>query len=499
MKSKINILMALLISQVSVANLSGKLDTTFSNDGTTDGWLLYDTNDINHTFRSHDVVVDSLGRVIVVGNFSVQHNPNLGIEYQTRLKRYLKNGQLDTSFGNNGVVDFILTSSSYNEEKINKLALTPHDAIFIGSSRLKCISEFESECHFDVKINFVNSHGVKAGKIDIPFDYASTPIRKRDVFKDLVYVATSNPEIGKVAITAEVSRELSSDTDFGIAVIKADLVTGELFMDTSFHFDGKTECHFNQTDGSRNQDSPTSISWNKQGNTYIVAGTIYEGVYPDNYGQNMGFCEFSQGGTLLRQWSTKNNNTFDVKSFESANDIQIGEDSEGAVSLYVTGTMDGATDGDLTLMRYQQTIFGEWFIDTSFGANLTGISTAGFSLPFIGDTSDVPSELHIEKDGSILVFGRGTWNDPTLKSALIFAKFKQNGELDTSWGIGQAGKVILPLATSAAYYDFASGLTEDPKTQEIYVVGYTKDSVNNRYLGFVVNMHNDVIFKNNFE
>jgi len=476
------IMMCLLVSNLASALKLGSLDESFSQDGTSDGWALYDEQDTdpNHDLKMTDVLVDSQGRILVA--VSDNYDSGNSVLYGAQLLRYLPNGTLDTSFSGDGSVIIPFQSNAENSRHI-KMALNSSDGVIIAYSYVT-----NSSSGMDVVVLHYDNTGVKIDEQRLGFDLGASAGRKDDNFKDLIYISS----LSKVAIVAEVELTTVGDTDFGIALLDMNQATGELSLDTGFSADGLTTCYFDQhINNTTDTDKPSAITFEENSQTLIVGGSAYEGDGTTGNGWNMAFCEFDLQGTELRKWSTQGGLT----EFEQVSDIQYGVDESNLPSLYVAGTVDGAGGNtDMYIARYQRVVFtSEWVLDLNFGNN-NGFNTVGLTMLIVGDTDDEAAELYIEKDGSLLLSGTGFGTSSAFGMTSL-VKFDQEGKIYKSWGIGE-GIANNIIHRSPDVYDFVNAMTEDPTTGEVYVVGSVQST---RHMGFIANMYNDMIFGNGFD
>lgn len=495
MKKVLFTLMLILISQSYALDL-GSLDTTFSNDGSSDGWDRSGENGY-HRYGSA-TVVDSLGRVYVAGTFD--YNFNGGTEKGARLERYLPSGILDNTFGTGGIKTFGVPPAPINQFEYG-LELGPFDSVFLGYSRLLCDNS-GTECHSDIKIYYINSSGSTVGQITIPFNLGGTWDRNDDNFADMVFMPTLN----RLAIAAEIERGGSQDTDFGVAIVNVDTVTGDLTMDSTFSADGKEVCYFDQG-VSVDTDSAKAIVYNWMQGSVIVGGIAFEGNGTNLDGTNLAFCEFSlSDGSLLRKWSTETDpDVADEREYLS--DMVYVVDTvanRGIITLtsgiIVAATLPGAGNDQMTDFGLTKFSLGatNWERNTGFGPNGNGIVTTNFEMLFVGDTDDYVAEMVLESEGStILLAGSAGWDDGGLpKSAAALARFTYNGILDTNWGIAHTGKSLTPFDFSNLW-DSVESIAVDPNNEEIYIAGFSYDGLN--FKSLIANFHNDQIFGGNFD
>jgi hypothetical protein len=483
MKKTIIWLFSLLCCPVTQAVDLGALDTSFSADDVTDGYAVYNESGFNR--YGADVLVDSQGRLYVVGTYDYEFNGQT--EKGARLERWLANGQPDNSFSGDGVMELVMPPAPGNQFEY-ELALDSSDGVFIGYSRLFCATA--NQCESDLYVYHVNANGVVVGSQQIDFDLGATPDRIDDDFADLVYV----PAINKLAVAATVERSGLDDTDLGIAVLNADPVSGALSVDTGFDSDGKNLCWFDQANPSGSADRAAAIIYHPIKQSFIVGGSAFEGNGINGDGWNMAFCEFSLSGVRLDTWSSMST-TPALESQEFVADMAYEFDTFNGAGVFVAATVSGNGGHDLALFRYQLDIMDQWSLDPGFGTN--GVTTVGFQYLFVGDTDDYARELVIEADGAMVVAGSLNWqdNNQLAHAAVGLARFSKNGHLDTNWGIGQSGKAVHTF-NLISQWDQVDGLAYDPVSEDLYITGW---SYNGEFQSLLANFHNDMIFGNNLD
>lgn len=474
----------LIFSHITNAIDLGSLDTSFSNDGNSDGWDITGAGNF-HSYASA-LAVDSQGRIYIAGTYDTEINGNP--EKRARVERRLPNGDFDNSFDSDGTRELGLPPASSGQFEYS-LVVDSSDGVIVGYSRLFCVTNLE--CQSEVHIYHINSNGAIVGSQDIEFDLGSTFDRQNDNFADMVYIRSLN----KLAIVAEVDNINSSDTDFGIALLDVNPVSGALSLDTGFSADGKATCFFDQHMASGSKDSAKAITWDSLQNHIIAGGSVFEGNGIGLDGYNLGFCEFDLTGSLINKWSTQSPDIV-ADSREFLVDMEFVNLSNFS-TIVVTGALPGGGGLDFALTRFTRDFIGDWSIDTTFGSNGTGWEATGFQFLFVGATDDYPAEMVIEDDGNILVAGTASWDDGSfLKGVIAMAKYTADGILNTNWGIGDTGLVVNPLTAQVPWMSII-GLATNPTTEEIYVSGFIYDGL--YFDSVIANMHNDSIFAHNFD
>jgi hypothetical protein len=463
----------------------GSLDTSFSNDGNSDGWDI--SGEMGYDRYGSDVIIDSQGRILIAGTYDYDFNGN---DFTgARLERRLPNGQLDNSFDGDGIKELTFVPASQGQFEY-QLQLDSVDGVFLGYSRLYCVTD--NDCESDLYIYHINANGFVVGVQKIEFDLGSTIDRHDDVFADMVYI----PSLNKLAITAEVELDSPNDTDYGIALLNVDPVSGALSIDTGFSVDGMRQCYFDQNGSSGSQDKPEAIVWDSLTNHLIVGGSTFEGNGFGGDGWNMSFCEFDMVGNLISQWSTMSNpDTLDDREF--LKDMAF-RNINGTSHLIIAAALPGAGGLDFAVTKYSLNQFLQWETDSNFGSLGNGWESTAFQYIFVGDTNDIPNEMVIEEDNSILLAGTISWTDNNMlpHGAIALARYTPNGRLDSNWGIGHSGKAVHSFDVSNKW-DSAESVAIDPVTEEIYVTGWSYDGLD--FQSLIANMHNDLVFANNFD
>ena len=493
------ILCLFLISTSVLAIDSGALDTSFSNDLSTAGWdLIFESG--GAVFAT-DTKVDSLGRAVVVGSYRKNGETN----YHPFVRRYLANGQLDTSFGNNGLYIYPLFNDNLDAVKVDISSAT--NTIFVAYNFINNSNDF------DIAVFYLDSTTTDVlGLQTIAFDLGATADRKDDFLAGINVnpIPFSATPDGDVIIAAEVERNNANDTDFGIAKLNYFETSGTLTFDTFFSSDGLTDCFFDQA-GGVGIDKAMTIGTAANGN-YVVGGSTFEGNGVDSNGWNASFCEFDKTtGAFTFKWSTLIPGSTADDSREFLADFVIYEPQNGIEYLLVLTKepeMDLSNKFDFAIRRYNR-IFSngnvwEWEVDTTFGSGPRHISRVGFvdGLLFPAATDDEPKRILVEtKNQQILIAGTSNWTDTNNEnfSHMALAKLNKDGSLNTSWGTNQSGKAYVTLDNSLPliFKDSLTSIAQDKKSEKIYISGINIAAGNQVY-GSIARVHNDLIFKSGF-
>lgn len=451
MKKIILIVLIICCSKVSAVNL-GALDTSFSQDGVSDGWLLDGVN--GSSLSGQKIAVDRLGRILVAGVEVV-----FGQGFKVMVRRYLADGTYDTTLDSEFLGNVLLEPKSNNIINIG-IELDEFNGFFLGYSYNSC--EGTGTC-IDTIIYHISENGTILGGDSIAFDAGAVISSQDDDFVDMVYFTVEK----KLAVAVDVKTDNSPtfNKDFGVAVFNV-FVGGGLTPDIGFGTNGQTGCFFNQDNtGHNNTDEARAITANFDESTVIVGGWSYEGNGLASTGKNMSFCEFNllelngnAPGTVIEKWSTESmpNSPF-IYDEEILYDLKYkteyvnnGSGLVGVKTVIATGFTNGANSDDFAIIKYVYDGM-DWVPDTSFGPYGTGWSITGFNLidsnNTIIETRDVAKSVVIEQeDGAIVIGGYSEWYDNTdrrIAGALV--KFTKNGLLDKNWGDNKSGKTMVIL------------------------------------------------------
>ncbi len=505
MMKKMIIFLVLILTSRSFAINLGSLDTSFSNDGVSDGWLLDGVT--GGSVSGQSVAVDRQGRILVAGVEVI-----FGQGQRVMVRRYLPDGTYDNTLNSAGLGSVLNKPYSNNIVKVG-LELDEFNNFFLAYSYNSC--EGVDTC-IDTFVYHISESGAVLGGASISFDAGSVVSSQDDDFVDMVYFTVEKKLA--VAIDVKVDNSPTYNKDFGVVLLNV-FQGGGVAADTSFGNNSKSSCFFNQdSTGHNNTDEARAITANFDSNTVIVGGWSFEGNGAALTGKNMSFCEFNlfqqdgnPPGTVIEKWSTETlpNSPFiydeeilyDVKY--KTEYVDTGSGLVGVKTLFATGFTNGANSDDFALVKYVYDGM-DWVLDTSFGPFGTGWAITGFSLldsnsGFV-DTEDVAKSLFVEsEDGSILIGGYSEWydlSDRRINGALL--KFTKNGILDKNWGDNKSGKTMVVL-DDITNIKTISDITVSGSAESIFTTG-TYPSSNNGNDSLLISKHiNDSIFAGSFD
>ncbi|MCB1582071.1 MAG: hypothetical protein R3E90_09780 [Marinicella sp.] len=504
MKKIIVIMFFIFNSKIFAINL-GALDTSFSNDGVTDGWVLDGVN--GSSLSGQTIAVDRLGRILVAGVEVV-----FGQGFKVVVRRYLPDGTYDNTLDSEFLGNVLLEPKSNNIIKVG-IELDELNGFFLGYSYNSCAG---IDTCIDTIVYHISENGSILGGDSIVFDAGAVISSQDDDFVDMVYF-TAEKKLA-VAVDVKVDNSPTYNKDFGVAVFNI-LVGGGITPDTGFGSNGHSGCFFNQDNtGHNDTDEARAITANFEEETVIVGGWSFEGNGSASIGKNMSFCEFnlvSQNGnppgTVIEKWSTEimpdspfiydEEILYDLKYHTEY--VETGSGLVGVKTIIATGIINGANSDDFALIKYFYDGM-DWVPDTSFGPYGTGWARAGFSLlngnnGFI-DTEDVAKSLFIEsEDGAILIGGYSEWYDTgNRRIAGALLKFTKNGILDKNWGDNKSGKTMVIL-DDITNIKIISDITIAGANESIFTTGTYPGAFSGNDSLLITKHINDSIFSGSFD
>lgn len=475
----------------------GSLDTSFSHDGTSDGWDLSGAPGVSHSGSS--VAIDSQGRVLVAG---FEYSPTEGLS--ALIKRYLPDGTRDLTIDTQGLAH-VLPKPENNNFDENMIKVIPDETggFFLAYTFNSC--EGSGTC-IDSNIMHFSENGLQTGGSSLGFDQGD------NYFQDMVYIPAIQMIV--LAVTVHIS-DTPFDTDFGIGVFRF-TETGHIVPNVDFGFNGRSTCSFNQSITNKT-DNARAITTGELYSEVIIGGWSFEGNGAFSSGKNMSFCEFNllHGNfpPLLSKWSTESlpDNPFSddeeiltgLSYYTDVISHQAGTDY--VKSVVATGTITGVNSDDFALVKY---IFDDnsssWIADANFGPNGSGWSTANFTLldsnNNLIDTEDKPTGITIEQeDYSILIGGNSEWHDISdRRVAGALLKFNKSGIPEKQWGTDHNGKSLIHLDNVNNPKIF-SGIVIEPVSESIFVAGTYPGSNAGWDSTLLAKFHNDRIFATTFD
>ncbi len=198
---------------------NGQLDNTFGTNG------ILETDLISESFLPNMMVVQSDGKILVIASKSTNNTSN-SITYDFAIRRYLSYGQIDVSFGTNGLVttdfnqtgDFGIGLALQSDDKIIAVGHTNNVSAATGTklSLVRFLNNGELDTSFGFNGKLVLSHFAQNS-----FDYMRT---------------VAIDDVNRIVLGASTNAfETDPQNNTNFALVR---LTSDGAIDTSFSSDG---------------------------------------------------------------------------------------------------------------------------------------------------------------------------------------------------------------------------------------------------------------------
>ena len=378
------VLSSSLLSLVRAA--AGDLDLTFGSGGKVT------TNFFEGPDRGNDVAVQADGKLIVVGNASV--NRNRMIELDFAITRYNRDGSLDTTFGAGGKVTTDFPSTL---DQANAVAIQSDGKIIIAGSQR--VDIFTGDDNFallrynpDGSLDPTFGSG---GKVTTEFSSG-----RPDAALDLAIQAD-----GKIVAVGSSSNSSTAD-DFALMRFNRD---GSL--DPTFGSGGKVTTDF--AGSPFGFDVANSVAIQSDGKI-IAGGMVQSGDF--------GLARYHTDGSLDSTFGTGGKVITEVSSSGDAISA-LAIQSNG--KIVAAGYALSIVVYDFALARYNT----DGSLDTTFGAG-------GKVITDFSGGNDFALDVAIQFNGKIIAVGEAS-TDASTDFGLV--RYNTDGSLDSTFGSG--GKV----------------------------------------------------------
>lgn len=394
--------------------VAGALDTDFSTDGrlTTDIAALADFG--------NDMVIQSDGNIVVVGKTT-----NANGDRDVLLVRYSTSGELDTTFGTNGIVTTDIAGG--DEEALGVVLQSDGKIVVVGwgtgtSDRDFLVLRYRSNGTLDA--TFSDDGMVTTDFADITGG--------SDIARGVALDASGNiVVVGLAGTNGAIARYRSSGA-----------------LDTNFSSDGMA--------------MPAAMS------------DFYAVVVDDNGKIVLGGLRTISGDDDLQIYRLTSTGSADTSFNNGAGrillDVNNGDDLIRKIllqtdgSLVVVGEIDVGNTSRMVVVRYDR----DGISDTSFSSD--GI----VAISFDGYTAAGAHGAAIQSDGKIVVVGTVSNNSGATRT-FAMARFSSDGSLDTSFGTG--GRQTAQTANGNGEYFMAAAIESDGK---IVAAGYANEGATSR-------------------
>ena len=394
----------------------------FSYNGSDNDFTLarYNTNgDLDTTFGTDGIVITKIGNLDdYITSLAIQSNGEIvaagytynGNDYDFALARYFPNGALDNSFGNkNGIV---ITQIGMSSEAAFSVAIqSDRKIVAAGYSNNGNDSDFAL-----VRYN-------PSGSLDNTFGVNGIVTTQIGASDDGAYSLKIQSD-GKIITAGYYYDGLHND----FTLVRYD---SNGTLDNSFGSNGI------QTTQVRISDSYANSMLIQSNGEYVVSGYSNDGSE-----LNFALARYNTNGDLDDSFGTSGIViTQNGTSLDHVNSVAI----QGDGKIVAAGDSFNGMGTLFALARYN--VNGT--LDNSFGSNGLVTTTIGISHPH-----DVVNSVAIQSDGKIVAFGSSYHNVQDVEFAL--ARYNPNGGLDNTFGTNG----IVTNAAGVQYVDASSVLIQ---------------------------------------
>ena len=411
----------------SAAFAPGTLDMSFGNldsipfllgivDGqaiTVDSQAITDI-DPNSFELASTITLDAAGNILV-GGLTNDMRSLTGIDFA--LASYTNDGQLNTSFGNGGIVSTDFGGDNPFIEDVARSVTT--DAV--GNILLGGHTRGRNETFFEV-IDFALARYTSDGQLDTSFGdggKVTTDFGGETLTDDFGVSITT--DAASNILVAGYTRDRFRPTNQDLALARY-TTNGQL--DTSFGTGGKVTTDFlgYVVGASVLVDTVDNI---------LVAGTTIEFSNNSSNIRDVSIARYTSNGQLDTSFGTGGKVSAGFSGFSPEEGEKVTLDAAG--NILVVGTdFNDSTFGDIALVRY--TSDGQ--LDTSFG--IGGKVTTDFN-----GRSESATSITTDLAGNILVSGRSRSIGQNNSDSHLLVRYNSSGVLDSSFGT--EGNVITPF------------------------------------------------------
>ena len=458
----------------------GMLDTSFGNQGVTTLHVSLPEDQVQK------ILIQSDGKILV-GGFA-KGSPSV----QSFILRFTANGDVDNSFGTNGI---LLDGNAISVPAIESMGLQSDDKFLTTGYNFPGIgvSRFNSEGSLDNSFNFGNQTQALWGITDNRV-YSITTQNDGKV----IAVGSSNNSIDNDFFVVRTNSDGTLDSTFGgtgiftipvgshggvansvlvqndnkiIIAGYANNGTNNNFALVRFNTDGILDNNFGNSGIVKTQNLSSDIltSAALQTNQMIVAaGFSYNGS-----NDVFAIARYDTSGNLDNTFSS---NGFIFTPIGSGNSEAIKVLIQTDGKIVAVGNSFNGSFTQAALVRYKYN--GD--LDSTFGSN-------GIAQALIGSTDDNISGAVLQSDGKIVIGGY-TFNNGNYDILLV--RFKSDGVIDSTFGTN--GYLISPVGSS---HDFANSLSIQ-SDGKLILSGYTQNG--SRFNNFVMRFNTDGTVDNTF-
>ena len=369
----------------------GSLDNSFG----TGGIVIIPTENPTNILGSIAIQID--GKIVVTGSTK---SGSIGDPYDITVARYNLNGDLDNTFGNDGIITTSIGSSSVYAES----AVIQNDGkIIVGAT-----SDYDfTTVRYNIDGTLDNTFGTD-GKIFTPIDSLSAETESVFIQND-----------GKIVAAGFSVGETGDNKLFFIEI----RYNPDGNLDSKFGVDGIS------TQPINNEDEFFSLAVrNNEG--IVAAGTSFDGIK-----YHFTLFAFDSDGSLDNSFGNNGSVTTDIgESKDFINSVALQKDANNE-KIITAGKSWNGNNFDFSASRYNS----DGSLDNSFGIN-------GSITTQLGNADDFVNAVAVQDDGKIIATG-SSFNGNNKVFATV--RYNTDGSLDNSFGTG--GKVITAFGSEDAY------------------------------------------------
>jgi len=432
--SALSLVVALVLGLTSVAPPShaapGGLDPTFGGGfgrvrTPVGGSLTFSQFNTSEVSGQPSIALQPDGKIVVAGSCKIDAT------YDFCLIRHNSNGNLDTTFGSNGLVK---TDVQGADDLIAGVAIQPDGKIVVAGT---CESNI-----FATRKNFCLVRYTATGALDTSFSNDGKLTTSFTSFDDVATSVALQAD-GKIVLSGYCANnvgDINSSATFGIEVCLA-RYTSAGTLDTSFNGDGKLVTSIGGAISTRVRNKANAIAIAADGKI-VVTGSNYTGTTASFGDTNLLLLRFLPNGTLDTTFSSDGIVTVTTPDWIVGNAVAIQPDNLVVVVGYAVSGCSAPVACAVAL-RFTET----GALDSTFG--VFGRVDIAHGNPA---KSAFTYSVALQNDGKIVLAGHCA--EAGGRRSFCFARLNAEGGIDKSFAANGFGSVQF----DAFDYDYGFGV-----------------------------------------
>jgi uncharacterized delta-60 repeat protein len=418
-------------------------------------------------------VVDSQGRILVCD--TITSDGSTGSDML--VARFLPDGTLDAGFSFDGkvTIDF---DAGQGHDACTGIAVQADDkVVLVGSTSNTTAPDGDfAVARLDVDGTLDTSFGAGTGKVTIPFNLGGT---NSDAASAVAIDAQNRIVVAGTVTTA------SNGADFGVARLLPDGT-----LDSAFNLTGKISVGFDLAGSATKNDTLAALTFDAAGRIVLV-GVADKSTDPTTASEDFAIARVLANGQLDPNFDADGRQTvaFDLGGGNDDQALAVAVLHDGRIVLVGaadTSTVIGTKNYSMAAVR----MLADGSLDSGFG--IGGKTLIPFDLTPNG--ADVALGVAEQADGKVILSGYSQHDSGTIDSAT--ARLNLDGSLDGSWGT--LGKLTYDLGLSVPSSQVMRGIAISHG--HIYVSGgVLVDNTTDEVDDFVAELQDDLIFASSFE